>query len=110
VYSLFDYGLATGGPAFFRTIPIVMLGQLFVLLTFAEIASQYPIAGGVYQWAKRLVGPKYAWFSGWMYTWALLVTIASIAFPVSTYVGPLLGYTPAGSPPARSPSAAAAGP
>ena len=94
VYSLFDYGLATGGPAFFWTIPIVMLGQLFVLLTFAEIASQYPIAGGVYQWAKHLVGPKYAWFSGWMYTWALLVTTASIAFPVSTYAGPLFGYTP----------------
>lgn len=94
VYSLFDYGLATGGPAFFWTIPIVMLGQLFVLLTFAEVASQYPIAGGVYQWAKRLVGPRYAWAAGWMYTWALLVTTASIAFPVSTYAGPLFGYTP----------------
>jgi len=93
VYSVFDYGLATGGPSFFWTIPIVMLGQLFVLLTFAEVASQYPIAGGVYQWAKRLVGPKYAWLSGWMYTWALLVTIASIAFTVSTYSGPLFGYT-----------------
>jgi amino acid transporter len=92
--SLFDYGLATGGPSFFWTIPIVMIGQLLVLLTFAEIASQYPIAGGVYQWAKRLVGPRYAWFSGWMYTWALLVTIASIAFPVATFAGPLFGYTP----------------
>jgi amino acid transporter len=94
VYSLFGYGLATGGPAFFWTIPIVMVGQLLVLLTFAEVASQYPIAGGVYQWAKRLVGPRYAWFSGWMYVWALLVTVASIAFPVATYAGPLLGFTP----------------
>jgi amino acid transporter len=92
VYSLFDYGLATGGPAFFWTIPIVMVGQLFVLLTFAEVASQYPIAGGIYQWSKRLIGPRYAWFSGWMYTWALLVTTASIAFPVATYAGPLFGY------------------
>lgn len=94
VYSLFGYGLATGGPAFFWTIPIVMAGQLLVLLTFAEIASQYPIAGGVFQWAKRLIGPRYAWFSGWMYVWALLVTTASIAFPVATYAGPLLGFNP----------------
>ncbi|MEU7057511.1 amino acid permease [Streptomyces sp. NPDC046197] len=92
VYSVFDYGLATGGPAFFWTIPVVLLGQGLVLLTFAEVASQYPLAGGIYQWAKRLVGPKYAWLSGWMYTWALLVTIASVAYPIATYAGPLLGY------------------
>lgn len=92
VYSVFDYGLATGGPAFFWTIPVVLLGQGLVLLTFAEVASQYPLAGGIYQWSKRLVGPRYAWMSGWMYTWALLVTVASVAYPIATYAGPLFGY------------------
>lgn len=92
VYSVFDYGLATGGPSFFWTIPLVLVGQGLVLLAFAEVSSQYPLAGGIYQWAKRLVGPKYAWMSGWMYTWALLVTITSVAYPISTYAGPLLGY------------------
>ncbi len=92
VYSVFDYGLATGGPAFFWTIPVVLVGQGLVLLTFAEVASQYPLAGGIYQWAKRLVGPRYAWMSGWMYTWALLVTVASVAYPIATYAGPLFGY------------------
>ena len=92
VYSVFDYGLATGGPSFFWTIPLVLIGQGLVLLTFAEVASQYPLAGGIYQWAKRLVGPKYAWMSGWMYTWALLVTITSVAYPIAKYAGPLFGY------------------
>ncbi|MFE2432080.1 amino acid permease [Streptomyces sp. NPDC059373] len=92
VYSVFDYGLATGGPSFFWTIPLVVIGQGLVLLTFAEVSSQYPLAGGIYQWSKRLVGPKYAWLSGWMYTWALLVTVASVAYPIATYAGPLLGY------------------
>jgi amino acid transporter len=92
VYSVFDYGLATGGPSFFWTVPLVLLGQGLVLLTFAEVASQYPLAGGIYQWAKRLVGPRYAWLSGWLYTWALLVTIASVAYPIANYAGPLLGY------------------
>ncbi|MEY9968622.1 amino acid transporter [Streptacidiphilus sp. MAP12-16] len=94
VYSVFDYGLATGGPSFFWTIPLVLVGQGLVLLAFAEVSSQYPLAGGIYQWAKRLVGPKYAWMSGWMYTWALLVTITSVAYPITTYAGPLLGYAP----------------
>jgi amino acid transporter len=93
VYPLFAYGLATAGPAFFWTMPIVVVGQLVVLLTFSEIASQYPIAGGIFQWTKRLVGPRYAWLSGWLYTWALLVTVASIAFSSSGYASQLFGYT-----------------
>jgi amino acid transporter len=93
VYSLFTYGLATGGGVMFWSIPIVMFGQLLVMLTFAEVSSQYPIAGGIFQWAKHLIGPRYGWLSGWIYTWALLVTIAAVAFPISTYAGPLFGYS-----------------
>ena len=94
VYSLFAFGLAAGGPAFLWSVPIVVLGQSLVLLVFAEVSSQYPLAGGIYQWAKRLVGSRYAWLAGWMYTWALLITVAAIAFPISTYAGPLFGYRP----------------
>lgn len=92
VYPLFAYGLATAGPAFFWTMPIVVLGQFLVLLVFSETASQYPIAGGIFQWTKRLVGPRYAWMCGWLYTWALLVTIASIAFSSGSYASELFGY------------------
>jgi amino acid transporter len=92
VYSLFTYGLATGGPAMFWSIPLVMLGQMFVMLTFAEVASQFPIAGGIFQWSKNLIGPRYAWLSGWIYTWALLITVAAVAYPIATYAGPLFGY------------------
>lgn len=92
VYSLFSFGLGTGGPAMFWSIPLVVVGQGLVLLTFGEVASQYPIAGGIFQWSKRLIGPKYAWLAGWIYTWALLVTVAAVAFPVSTFAGPLFGF------------------
>jgi amino acid transporter len=92
VFPLFAFGLATAGASFFWSIPVVLLGQLFVMLTFAEVSSQYPIAGGIYQWAKRLVGPNYAWLAGWLYTWALMVTVASVAFSANTYAAPLFGY------------------
>jgi amino acid transporter len=93
VYTLFAYGLATAGPAVFWTIPLAVAGQWLVMLTFAEASSQWPIAGGVYQWARRLVGNRYAWFSWWFYTWALLVTIASATFSAALYMGPLFGYS-----------------
>ena len=93
VYTLFAFGLATAGPAFIWTIPIVVAGQMLVVLTFGEIASQYPIAGGIYQWCKQLLGERYAWFAGWFYIWALLVTIASVAFGAAPYVAALFGFT-----------------
>jgi len=93
VYTLFAFGLATAGPAFIWTIPIVVAGQMLVVLTFGEVASQYPIAGGIYQWCKQLIGDRYAWFAGWFYIWALLVTIASVAFGAAPYVGALFGFT-----------------
>jgi amino acid transporter len=93
VYTLFAFGLATAGPAFIWTIPIVVAGQMLVVLTFGEVASQYPIAGGIYQWCKHLFGDRYAWFAGWFYIWALLVTIASVAFGAVPYVGALFGFT-----------------
>lgn len=92
VYALFGFGLATGGPAFFWTMPIVIAGQALVVLTFSEVASQFPVAGGIYQWAKRLVGIRYAFLAGWMYTVALLVTVASVAFSANLFVAPLFGY------------------
>ena len=77
VYTLFAFGLATAGPAFIWTIPLVVAGQMLVVLTFGEIASRYPIAGGIYQWSKQLLGDRFAWFAGWYYAWALLVTVAA---------------------------------
>ena len=71
VYSLFGYGLATAGPAFVWSIPIVALGQLFVALVFAEVGSAYPLAGALYQWGKLLVGQRYGWLVGWMVLGAL---------------------------------------
>jgi len=92
VYSLFAYGLATGGPAFIWAMPIVIAGQFLVVGVFSEIASQFPLAGGIYQWSKRLVGPRYAFISGWMYTVALLITVAAVAYAANLFASPLFGY------------------
>lgn len=93
VYGLFAYGLATGGPAFIWTLPIVLVGQLFVVLVFMEVASEYPIAGGIYQWSRNLAGEEYAWFAGWMYMWALLINIAAATGAATLFFAPLFDYS-----------------
>jgi amino acid transporter len=52
VFQLFGFG--AGGPAFIWSWPLVFLGQLAVALCFAEMAGQFPLAGGVYQWSKQI--------------------------------------------------------
>lgn len=92
VYTLFAFGLAAAGPAFIWSYPIVLVGQFLVVFTFGEVASQYPLAGGIFQWTKRLVGPRFAFMAGWMYTMALLITVAAVAYGANLYAAPLFGW------------------
>ncbi len=79
VYSLFALALSTGGPPSIFWLIIVGTGQLLVALIFGEVVSQYPIAGGIYPWTRRLWGKRYAWMAAWVYIWAMLVTITAVA-------------------------------
>jgi amino acid transporter len=58
--------------------PIVAIGQLLVALGFAELSSHYPVAGSVFQWTKYLAGKTYSWFTGWIYLFAGILTVASV--------------------------------
>ncbi len=78
IFTLFFLGLTTIGGAFFWTWPIVAAGQFIIALNFAEISSHYPIAGSVFQWTKYLAGRSYAWFSGWIYLFAGILTVTSV--------------------------------
>ena len=91
IYSLFALALAAGGPPMIFWLIIVGLGQLLVALVFSEVVSQFPIAGGVYPWARRLWGAKWAWMTGWIYAWALMATIASVTYGAGPFVAGLFG-------------------
>jgi len=91
VYSLFAVALATGGPPSIWWIVIVGAGQLLVSLVFGEVVSQYPIAGGIYPWTRRLWGKRYAWMAAWVYLWAMIVTITAVADYGSFFASSLLG-------------------
>lgn len=79
VYSLFAYSLSIGGPPAIWWIVIVGVGQLMVALVFGEVVSQYPLAGGIYPWTRRLWNRRYAWVVSWIYIWAVIVTITAVA-------------------------------
>jgi amino acid transporter len=77
IFTLFFLALTIGG-AMFWTWPVVVLGQFFIALNWAELSSHYPIAGSVFQWTKYLSGRTYAWFTGWIYLFAGVITVAAV--------------------------------
>jgi urea carboxylase system permease len=90
-FGNFGYGIGMGGPAFFWTWPIIILGQTLVALVFAELASHYPVAGSIYQWSKRLSNRTLGWFTGWFYFWAQVITVTAVAVIVAFAVDGLVG-------------------
>ena len=78
IYSLFVFGLGIAGPAYIWLTFIPLIGMLFVALVFGELASHYPVAGALFQYSKFSVGPRFGWFVGWFYGFALLITVAAV--------------------------------
>ncbi|WP_399934151.1 APC family permease [Streptomyces kanamyceticus] len=91
-YTLFGTALADGGPPMIWAFVMAGCGQFLVALVFGEVVAQYPVAGGVYPWARRLWGKRWAWMTGWVYMWALLITITSVAYGAGPYIAILLGF------------------
>src|SRR3954464_10824343 len=79
LYTVVALGASTAGPAWVWSVPIVIVGQLLVALVYAQLATRWPIAGGIYQWSRRLIGPAYGWGVRRVYIWALILTPATAA-------------------------------
>jgi amino acid transporter len=90
IFTLYALGLGLGGPAFFWSWPIVVIGQLIVGLNFAEVSSHFPVAGSVYQWTKYLSNRHYSWFTGWIYMFAGILTVSAVVATVPIAFIPFL--------------------
>lgn len=80
IYSVMSLGAMSAGPSWVWIVPLCLVLQLLVALVYAELASQYPLAGGCYQWVKRLAGDRWAWFTGFMYLASALASLTTVAY------------------------------
>ena len=79
--GLYAMGVQTDvtGGGWFVALAICLIMQLLVATVYAELASQFPIAGGAYKWAHHLGGSVTGQFAGVIYlrsTIAMLTTTA----------------------------------
>jgi urea carboxylase system permease len=79
VFELFGFGFNNAGPAVWWSWLVVLAGQMAVALCFAELAGQFPLAGSVYQWSKRVGSDFTSWMTGWILIIGSIVTVAAVA-------------------------------
>ena len=94
IFTLFALGLTTLGGVLIWTWPVVALGQFIIALNFAEVTSHYPIAGSVFQWTKYLARRGYAWFTGWMYLFAGILTVTAVVATIPIALIPTIDGLP----------------
>ncbi len=85
--QLFGYGLQYAGPII-NTYgwPLVSVFVLCVAASMAELASAYPTAGGLYFWAHRLGGYRWAWVTAWFNMIGQVTITAGIDYAAASYV------------------------
>lgn len=84
---LYSYGLQFAGPII-NTYgwPLVSVMVLCVAASMAELASAYPTAGGLYFWAHRLGGYKWAWVTAWLNMIGQITITAGIDYAAAIYI------------------------
>jgi amino acid transporter len=80
LYAVVLVGTLVAGPAWVWVLPVALAGQCLLLAVYAELASEFPIAGGAYQWTRRLMGGAYGWFAGWVAVCAYAVANTTVAY------------------------------
>src|SRR5215218_1178657 len=86
LYAIFTLALFSAGPAFFWAFPVVLVGQLLVAVVFGELASRYPYAGSVYQWARHVQGTQWGWFAAWAYIWGLTIALSTLSYGAAGFL------------------------
>jgi amino acid transporter len=94
LYGVLLVGTVVAGPAWVWVLPIALGGQCLLLAVYAELASEFPIAGGAYQWSRRLLGGAYGWFSGWVAICAYAVANTTVAYLGAPWLLALLDVAP----------------
>ena len=80
LYAVALVGTTVAGPAWVWVLPVALAGQCLLIAVYAELASEFPMAGGAYQWSRRLMGGAYGWFNGWVAICAYAVANTTIAY------------------------------
>jgi APA family basic amino acid/polyamine antiporter len=84
-------GVAAGvaGPSFIVGLVIAAIGATANALSSAELAAQYPLSGGTYEYGRRLLHPAAGFAAGWLFLASKLAAAGTVALGLGSYLAVL---------------------
>jgi len=80
LYAIIGVQTAVTGGGWFAALAICLVMQLLVATVYAELSSQFPIAGGAYKWARHLGGGVTGQFAGVIYVSSTIAMLTTTAY------------------------------
>ena len=80
LYAIMGVQTAVTGGGWFAALPICLVMQLLVATVYAELSSQFPIAGGAYKWARQLGGAIAGEYAGVIYVSSTIAMLTTTAY------------------------------
>jgi len=96
LYAIMGVQTAVTGGGWFVALALCLVMQLLVATVYAELASQFPIAGGAYKWAHHLGGPVTGQFAGVIYVTSTIAMLTTTAYTGGIWLSIFFG-SPSGS-------------
>ena len=80
LYAIIGVQTAVTGGGWFAALALCLVMQLLVATVYAELSSQFPIAGGAYKWARQLGGGVTGQFAGVIYISSTISMLTTTAY------------------------------
>ncbi len=80
LYAIIGVQTTVTGGGWFAALAVCLVMQLMVATVYAELASQFPIAGGAYKWARQLGGTITGQFAGVIYVCSAIAMLTTTAY------------------------------
>lgn len=97
LYAIIGVQTVVTGGGWFSALLICLLMQLLVATVYAELSSQFPIAGGAYKWARQLGGTVTGQYAGVIYICSTIAMLTTTAYTGGFWLATFLGENLQGS-------------
>ena len=93
LYAIIGVQTVVTGGGWFAALAICLILQMLVATVYAELSSQFPIAGGAYKWARQLGGAATGEYAGVIYVSSTIAMLTTTAYTGGVWLATFLGST-----------------
>jgi amino acid transporter len=98
LYAIIGVQTTVTGGGWFAALAICLVMQLLVATVYAELSSQFPIAGGAYKWSRQLGGVIAGQYAGVIYVCSTIAMLTTTAYTGGIWLATFWGSAGGGGP------------